>query len=54
MNQELSDELLDLLAQDAYMQACELVSPNAPEFEALRERIYEELINEFEAKENPA
>ena len=31
----------------AYIQACELVGPNAPEFDALLERITEELMCEF-------
>ena len=30
----------------AYIRACELVGPNAPEFDALLERITEELMHE--------
>ena len=32
----------------AYIEACELVSPNSPEFDALLERITEELMCERE------
>lgn len=31
----------------AYIQACELVGPNSPEFDALLERITEEMMREF-------
>ena len=31
----------------AYIEACELVGPNALEFDALRERIMEELIRDL-------
>ena len=31
----------------AYIQACELVGPNAPEFDALLERITEELMRDL-------
>ena len=36
---------LEAMAWDtAYERACELDSPNSPDFDALRERIYEELL----------
>lgn len=36
---------LEAMAWDtAYERACELDSPNSPGFDALRERIYEELL----------
>lgn len=31
----------------AYIRACELVGPNSPEFDALLERITEEMMCEF-------
>ena len=37
---------LDAAAWDtAYERACELDSPNSPDFDALREHIYEELLS---------
>ena len=30
---------------EAYVRACELDSPNSPDFDALRESIYEELLS---------
>ena len=34
----------DELYEEAYVIACERVGPNATEFDALRERIFEELL----------
>ena len=34
----------DELYEEAYVIACEHVGPNAPEFDALHERIFEELL----------
>lgn len=37
---------LEAMAWDtAYERACELDSPNSPDFDALHERIYEELLS---------
>ena len=35
----------DELYEEAYITACERMSPNAPEFDALVERIFEELLD---------
>lgn len=40
-------ELLERLDEEARIYASELVGPNSPEFEAVRERKFEELSNEL-------
>lgn len=37
------DEMTNTAWDEAYIRACELDSPNSPDFDALRESIYEEL-----------
>ena len=37
------DEMVNTAWDEAYARACELDSPNSPDFDALRESIYEEL-----------
>lgn len=37
------DEMTNIAWEYAYERACELDSPNSPDFDALRESIYEEL-----------
>lgn len=44
MIEEIDDELALQLSDDAYIEACELVGPNAPGFDALQEQIYEGLL----------
>ena len=38
---------LEEIEELAYIRACELVSPNAPEFDALLERITEEMMRDL-------
>jgi hypothetical protein len=45
MNDELDPELLDQLDEDAYIAACELVGPNDPEFNRIRENIFDRLVD---------
>ena len=45
--------ILDIYEQ-AYIEACELDSPNSPDFEALVDRIEERLWNEHLASKLPA
>ena len=47
---ELDSGLLEQLDQDAYTTACERMSPNAPGFDQLCERLYEELCAEARGK----
>lgn len=37
------DALMNSAWDEAYIRACELDSPNSPDFDALHERIYEEM-----------
>ena len=39
------DELTNAAWDEAYIRAAELDSPNSPEFDALRESIYQELLS---------
>ena len=39
------DDMLAQADEYAYARACELVGPNSPEFEHLREQLYEELVS---------
>lgn len=50
----MTDQQLEELDEQARMYAYELVGPNDPDFEAVWESRLDELIDEFEAKENPA
>jgi hypothetical protein len=45
MTDELDPELLDQLEEDAYIRACEITSPTAPEFARMKEKILENLID---------
>ncbi len=38
------DEMTVAMWDEAYVRACELVDPNSPDFDALRESIFEELV----------
>ena len=44
------DRLNDLVYEEAYAQACELDSPNSPDFASIQEGIEERLHNELFAK----
>lgn len=44
-NTERLRELEDQAWDTAYERACELGSPNSPEFDAMRESIFEELLS---------
>lgn len=44
------DRLNDLVYEDAYVQACELDSPNSPDFASIQEGIEERLHDELFAK----
>ena len=44
------DRLNDLVYEEAYVQACELDSPNSPDFASIREGIEERLHDELFAK----
>ncbi len=44
------DRLNDLVYEEAYVQACELDSPNSPDFASIQERIEERLHDELFAK----
>ena len=38
------DEITVAMWDEAYVRACELVDPNSPDFDALQESIYKELV----------
>lgn len=44
------DRLNDLVYEEAYVQACELDSPNSPDFASIQEGIEERLHDELFAK----
>lgn len=44
------DRLNELVYEEAYVQACELDSPNSPDFASIQERIEERLHDELFAK----
>ena len=44
------DRLNDLVYEEAYVRACELDSPNSPDFASIQEGIEERLHNELFAK----
>ena len=44
------DRLNDLVYEEAYIQACELDSPNSPDFASIQEGIEERLHDELFAK----
>lgn len=41
------DRLNDLVYEEAYVRACELDSPNSPDFASIQERIEEQLHDEL-------
>lgn len=41
------EQLYDRACEAAYIEACELVSPNAPEFDELVERLTEKYLGEL-------
>lgn len=44
------ERLNDLVYEEAYVRACELDSPNSPDFASIQERIEEQLHDELFAK----
>ena len=46
---EIPEEVLDQLAAEAYIEACEVVGPNSLEFESLEEQLFYEAIEQYVA-----
>ena len=44
---ELPDHIESAIHEEAYIEACELVSPNSPEFDALLDKLTEEAIDKW-------
>ena len=47
LSQEQQNQLRDQLWEEAYITACEQDSPNSPDFERAREKIYQYLLEEY-------
>ena len=49
----MTDVMIDEISELAYIRACELVGPNSPEFDALLERIFEDMLEAAVCEPDP-